>query len=135
MCLLSLRPGVPLYEARAVERDARGSGGPALRRHRRPAGRRTDHGRGGAGMTKPADDADRELIRTSHEETLFVEAGAGTCKTTSLVARVVHMVATGHLAQIGDRSARGVLLPPCARRARPARWSCRCLPQPRRTGS
>ena len=56
-------------------------------------------------MTKPADDADRELIRTSHEETLFVEAGAGTGKTTSLVARVVHMVATGHLAQIGDLAA------------------------------
>src|SRR5665811_975302 len=56
-------------------------------------------------MTKPADDADRELIRTSHQETLFVEAGAGTGKTTSLVARVVHMVATGHLAQIGDLAA------------------------------
>jgi len=56
-------------------------------------------------MTKPADDAERELIRTSHQETLFVEAGAGTGKTTSLVARVVHMVATGHLAQIGDLAA------------------------------
>ncbi len=56
-------------------------------------------------MTKPADDTDRELIRTSHQETLFVEAGAGTGKTTSLVARVVHMVATGHLAQIGELAA------------------------------
>ena len=56
-------------------------------------------------MTKPADHADRELIRTSHQETLFVEAGAGTGKTTSLVARVVDMVATGHLAQIGDLAA------------------------------
>jgi len=56
-------------------------------------------------MTKPADDTDRELIRTSHQETLFVEAGAGTGKTTSLVARVVHMVATGHLVQIGDLAA------------------------------
>jgi len=56
-------------------------------------------------VTKPADQADRELIRTSHQETLFVEAGAGTGKTTSLVARVVDMVATGHLAQIGDLAA------------------------------
>jgi len=56
-------------------------------------------------MTKAADHTDREIIRTSHQETLFVEAGAGTGKTTSLVARVVHMVATGHLAQIGDLAA------------------------------
>ena len=56
-------------------------------------------------MTTPADDADRELIRTSHQQTLFVEAGAGTGKTTSLVARVVHMVATGHLVKIGDLAA------------------------------
>lgn len=56
-------------------------------------------------MTKPADDTDREIIRTSHQETLFVEAGAGTGKTTSLVARVVDMVATGHLAQVGHLAA------------------------------
>ncbi|MEP7034149.1 MAG: UvrD-helicase domain-containing protein [Actinomycetota bacterium] len=53
-------------------------------------------------MIEPADHRERERIRTSHDETLFVEAGAGTGKTTSLVARVVHMVATGHLSQIGD---------------------------------
>ncbi len=56
-------------------------------------------------MSKPADHADRELIRTSHQETLFVEAGAGTGKTTSLVARVVDMVAAGHLGGIGDLAA------------------------------
>ncbi|MEO8517731.1 MAG: UvrD-helicase domain-containing protein [Dermatophilaceae bacterium] len=56
-------------------------------------------------MTEPADHQHRERIRTSHRETLFVEAGAGTGKTTSLVARVVHMVATGHLVQIGDLAA------------------------------
>jgi len=56
-------------------------------------------------MTGPADNADRERILTSHRETLFVEAGAGTGKTTSLVARVVHMVATGHLGQIGELAA------------------------------
>ena len=56
-------------------------------------------------MIKPADHVHRERIRSSHCETLFVEAGAGTGKTTSLVARVVHMVATGHLAQIGELAA------------------------------
>ena len=56
-------------------------------------------------MTKPADEQARERIRTSHQETLFVQAGAGTGKTTSLVARVVDMVATGHLGQIGDLAA------------------------------
>jgi ATP-dependent helicase/nuclease subunit A len=56
-------------------------------------------------VTKPADDADREHIRTCHQETLFVEAGAGTGKTTSLVARVVDMVATNHLTEIGQLAA------------------------------
>ena len=56
-------------------------------------------------MTRPADSADRKRILTSHRETLFVEAGAGTGKTTSLVARVVHMVATAHLGQIADLAA------------------------------
>jgi len=56
-------------------------------------------------MIEPADHEHRERIRSSHSETLFVEAGAGTGKTTSLVARVVHMVATGHLAQIGELAA------------------------------
>ena len=56
-------------------------------------------------MTMPADNEDRERIRTSLRETLFVEAGAGTGKTTSLVARVVHMVATGHLERVGDLAA------------------------------
>lgn len=56
-------------------------------------------------MIQPADHAQRERILTSHSETLFVEAGAGTGKTTSLVARVVHMVATGHLDKIGDLAA------------------------------
>jgi len=56
-------------------------------------------------MTGPADHQHRERIRTSHRETLFVEAGAGTGKTTSLVARVVDMVATGHLSEIGALAA------------------------------
>jgi ATP-dependent helicase/nuclease subunit A len=52
----------------------------------------------------PVDQAARDAIRDQHERTLFVEAGAGTGKTTALVARVVEMVAAGHLedmAQLG----------------------------------
>ena len=43
----------------------------------------------------PKDDAARRRIRKSLGETLFVEAGAGTGKTTSLVDRVVELVASG----------------------------------------
>ncbi len=45
----------------------------------------------------PADQAARDAIRDQHGRTLFVEAGAGTGKTTALVARVVEMVADGRL--------------------------------------
>ena len=42
------------------------------------------------------DDAvDRDLIRNALDETLVVEAAAGTGKTTELVARIVRLVATG----------------------------------------
>ena len=44
-----------------------------------------------------ADEIDRTRIRTQHDETLFVEAGAGTGKTTTLVKRVVRLFATGRL--------------------------------------
>jgi ATP-dependent helicase/nuclease subunit A len=40
------------------------------------------------------DQAARERIRTGLGETLFVEAGAGTGKTTALVTRIVELVAT-----------------------------------------
>lgn len=56
-------------------------------------------------MTAPEDQDARDSIRTAHEETLFVEAGAGTGKTTSLVDRVVHMVATGRLADMAGLAA------------------------------
>ena len=46
-------------------------------------------------MKLPVDHANRERIRTSLEETLFVEAGAGTGKTTALVGRVVELVRHG----------------------------------------
>ncbi len=44
---------------------------------------------------QPADVEARRTIRESLDETLFVEASAGTGKTTSLVGRVVNLVATG----------------------------------------
>ncbi|MDP6422720.1 MAG: UvrD-helicase domain-containing protein [SAR202 cluster bacterium] len=43
----------------------------------------------------PADQAQRDRIRDALDETLFVEAGAGTGKTTSLVERVAGLVSKG----------------------------------------
>ncbi len=43
----------------------------------------------------PPDDADRQRIRTDLDHTLFVEAGAGAGKTSSLVDRVVNLVESG----------------------------------------
>ena len=43
----------------------------------------------------PTDQEQRQRIATSLDESLFVEAGAGTGKTTELVARVVALIATG----------------------------------------
>ena len=42
-----------------------------------------------------ADAAARDRIRSSLDETLVVEAAAGTGKTTELVARIVALVRTG----------------------------------------
>lgn len=47
-------------------------------------------------MTRPlVDAAERERIRHSLDESLLVEAAAGTGKTTELVARIVNVLATG----------------------------------------
>ena len=43
----------------------------------------------------PQDNAERQRIASSLEETLFVEAGAGTGKTTSLVDRILELVGSG----------------------------------------
>jgi ATP-dependent exoDNAse (exonuclease V) beta subunit len=42
-----------------------------------------------------ADDADRKIIRESLDETVIVEAAAGTGKTTELVCRILNVLATG----------------------------------------
>ena len=41
------------------------------------------------------DATERERIRSSLDESLIVEAAAGTGKTTELVARIVNVLATG----------------------------------------
>ena len=50
-------------------------------------------------MTLPdrpfVDAAARRRIQTSLDESLFIEAAAGTGKTTELVARIVNLVASG----------------------------------------
>jgi ATP-dependent exoDNAse (exonuclease V) beta subunit len=46
-------------------------------------------------MTGPVDCAVRERIRRSLDETLVVEAAAGTGKTTELVARLINVLAEG----------------------------------------
>ncbi len=43
----------------------------------------------------PPDEAERHRIQTDLDATLFVEAGAGAGKTTSLVARIVNLVQSG----------------------------------------
>ena len=47
------------------------------------------------GSRSPPDEAERERIRTDLDSTLFVEAGAGAGKTSSLVARIVNLVRSG----------------------------------------
>ncbi len=46
-------------------------------------------------MPLPVDHAEREEIRTALDANLCVEAGAGTGKTTSLVERIVEVLASG----------------------------------------
>lgn len=45
--------------------------------------------------TTPPDEAERNRIRSDLDATLFVEAGAGAGKTSSLVARIVNLVRSG----------------------------------------
>src|SRR5215813_3877942 len=48
-----------------------------------------------------ADQADREQIATALDDTLIVEAAAGTGKTTELVRRIVRVIETGRAEVIG----------------------------------
>ena len=50
---------------------------------------------------QPADQQHRDRIQHSLEESLFVEAGAGTGKTTALVDRIVNLIASGAGAMAG----------------------------------
>ena len=50
---------------------------------------------------QPADQQHRDRIHHSLEENLFVEAGAGTGKTTALVDRIVNLIASGAGAMSG----------------------------------
>jgi ATP-dependent helicase/nuclease subunit A len=50
------------------------------------------------------DDARKEIV-AGHDKTLFVDAGAGTGKTTKLVERVVEVVASGYLGSIANLAA------------------------------
>src|SRR5262249_57582981 len=86
--------------ARAGRRVGAQGGGPG----RGPVpGPRRPAGRGGTGSRErrrsvtvtPVDAAARDEIRDVHDTTLFVEAGAGTGKTTALVDRVVALIARG----------------------------------------
>lgn len=52
-----------------------------------------------------ADQAARDQIKVKHDQTLFVDAGAGTGKTTALVARVVCLVEEGRLASVRELAA------------------------------
>lgn len=47
-------------------------------------------------MSELRDERARERIRTEFDKTFFVEAAAGTGKTTALVGRIVAMVRLGH---------------------------------------
>ena len=54
-----------------------------------------NHSPSGVPQFQAADEKSRCIIRENLDNTLFVEASAGTGKTTSLVDRVVNLVATG----------------------------------------
>ena len=55
--------------------------------------------------SKPTDHKAREAVRRQHDQTLFVEAGAGTGKTTELVMRVLELVAHGQLPAMASLAA------------------------------
>ena len=54
-------------------------------------------------IRRPADDDDRRLIAEALDDTLVVEAAAGTGKTTELVKRIVRLIETGRRHDSRDR--------------------------------
>ena len=54
-------------------------------------------------IRRPADDDDRRLIAEALDDTLVVEAAAGTGKTTELVKRIVRLIETGRATIPRDR--------------------------------
>src|SRR5207237_6039611 len=74
-------------------------GPPAGPPHRPPPRGGGEARRGTAWMIAqlPADEAVRRRLREDFDTTFFVEAGAGTGKTTTLVDRIVALVASGRL--------------------------------------
>src|SRR5690606_20009363 len=63
-------------------------------RRRRHAGRRAG-ARGGRRVSSPPDQAARDRIAGDLDATLFVEAGAGAGKTTSLISRIQSLIEQG----------------------------------------
>ena len=55
-----------------------------------------------SGPTRPVDEAARDRIATDLDCTLFVEAGAGSGKTTALVSRIVELVTASAAVPIGS---------------------------------
>jgi ATP-dependent helicase/nuclease subunit A len=58
-----------------------------------------------ADRTPPSDQSQRERLVAELDRTLFVEAGAGSGKTTQLVNRIVELLVSGTLADIGHLAA------------------------------
>ena len=61
----------------------------------RPGASTTGYGEAGSDMRGSADAEARQLIATALDDTLVVEAAAGTGKTTELVGRIVRILAEG----------------------------------------
>src|SRR5690606_14223731 len=85
-------PPVGAQARRPGPRALRGDGGAAARRRR-----------GGRGVTPP-DEPARQRIAADLGSTLFVEAGAGSGKTTALVGRIVALVTSGEV-ELGEIAA------------------------------
>src|SRR4029077_9057806 len=87
---------LPVVRLPSGVRSARGGAGEAQGR-RSPGGSR---GAEGHAMTAGMDEMARGAICDSLDETLIVEAAAGTGKTTELVKRILRVLATGRATMV-----------------------------------